>query len=201
MIFITHIIFSLCIYSIFYKMDLLSILLLSFGSLFPDIDRSTSKLGRKFKFIEKIFGHRKFFHSLFGLLFFSALFYFLFDYVFLQNISIFPEDKSTILHYTILFFFGYLSHIFLDSFNPKGILFFYPFSFKDIFKKILIKFDRRKSYLKKYDTIFLKKNNYISFFKIKSGSIGEIILFILLLSILFYLIFYKGRLDLAKLFK
>ena len=57
------------------------------------------------------------------------------------------------------FFIGYLSHLVLDSLTPLGIMFFYPFSKK-----------RTKGF-------------------IRTGSLFENILFILLLALCFYMLF------------
>lgn len=56
------------------------------------------------------------------------------------------------------FFIGYLSHLILDSLTPKGVMFFYPFSKR-----------RTKGF-------------------IRTGSLFENILFILLLALCFYMI-------------
>ena len=59
---------------------------------------------------------------------------------------------------TIAFFIGYLSHLALDSLTPEGVMFFYPFSRK-----------RTKGF-------------------IRTGSLVENILFVLLLVLCFYML-------------
>ena len=85
------------------------------GSLFPDIDLATSKLGSKVKpvstLIHYVFGHRTLFHS--PLLLFALY--------------------GTAMHwvpayqmYWLAFSIGMASHLLLDMFNIKGIPLFYP---------------------------------------------------------------------------
>lgn len=91
------------------------------GSLFPDVDTSTSKIGRKVKIISKIinnmFGHRGLFHCpllIIGL-------FFLFKYIF---------ETNTITEYSIAyvgFLFGMGIHLFCDMFTKGGIPILYPF--------------------------------------------------------------------------
>ncbi|NQU98109.1 metal-dependent hydrolase [Candidatus Woesearchaeota archaeon] len=80
---------------------------LLFGSLFPDIDRSSSILGRKAKFVSWFFSHRGFFHSFYAMILFSLVIYLLFDLVL-----------------ALAFLIGFSSHLFLDSFTKLGISFF-----------------------------------------------------------------------------
>ena len=91
------------------------------GSLFPDIDTSTSKIGRKIKIISKIinniFGHRGLFHCpllIIGL-------FFLFRYIF---------ERNAITEYNIAyigFLFGMGIHLVCDMFTKGGIPVLYPF--------------------------------------------------------------------------
>lgn len=91
------------------------------GSLFPDIDSSTSKLGSKFKIVSKIinnmFGHRGLLHCpllIIGL-------FFLFRNLFWQwNI-----EEYAIVY--IAFLFGMLMHLFCDMTTRGGIPILYPF--------------------------------------------------------------------------
>lgn len=122
MLFRTHIAFSLMVFVLIEKFAVpnriifLSVLL--FFTALPDIDYYDSKIGRKvrpFSYIFNfIFKHRGIFHSLP-----VPFFIFLIIYLF-----------STELAFAALI--GYLSHLFLDCFNPKGIMPFYPFSRKKI---------------------------------------------------------------------
>lgn len=111
MLFFTHIIFSVLIFVFFFNFNVLNFLILLFGTMFVDIDSTTSFLGRKFKIISFLFGHRKFFHSIFSAVFFSILLY-LINYNFAK-----------------FFFIGYVSHLFLDSLTKKGIKLFYPLNY------------------------------------------------------------------------
>lgn len=86
------------------------------GSLFPDIDWQTSKIGQVIapvsKIINMLFGHRTLFHSplLLALLFVIVRYGFP-DYAW----------------FALLFLFGAASHLFLDMLNAKGIPLFYPY--------------------------------------------------------------------------
>lgn len=101
----------------------------SIGSIIPDIDHPTSKLGRKFLLrpisivINKVFGHRTITHSLISTVVFSFLLLlttYLFEGVFHYIYS------NLIIGICV----GYLSHLLLDSFTVKGIPIYYPFSSK-----------------------------------------------------------------------
>ncbi len=86
-----------------------------FGSVFPDIDINSSKIGSTVKplstLINKTVGHRTLFHSplLYGVLLFLS-------YRFL------PESFLYMLGFTV----GAFSHLALDFFNPVGISLFWP---------------------------------------------------------------------------
>ncbi len=86
------------------------------GSLLPDIDICTSKLGSKVKPISKtigkLFGHRTLFHSPLIYLAISISLW-----------SIFPQFDMC---WTSLFL-GIMSHLLLDMFNAKGIPLLYPY--------------------------------------------------------------------------
>ena len=91
------------------------------GSLFPDIDTSTSKVGKKVKIISKIinhmFGHRGLFHSpilMVGL-------FFLLKYIFETN----NITSYNIAYYGFLFGMGI--HLVCDMFTKGGIPLLYPF--------------------------------------------------------------------------
>lgn len=85
------------------------------GSLFPDIDWQTSKVGQVVAPVSKVinffFGHRTLFHS--PLLF--ALLYIIIDW-----------KWSELSWYAAMFVIGAASHLILDMFNEKGIPLFYP---------------------------------------------------------------------------
>lgn len=86
------------------------------GSLFPDIDTKTSRLGQKVKpisgIIGRMFKHRTLFHSpILYILMYMAAMHFL------------PNEKQI----TDCFMTGVISHLFLDMLNIKGIPLFYPF--------------------------------------------------------------------------
>lgn len=86
------------------------------GSLSPDIDNSTSFLGRLIpisKTIERKFGHRTIFHSIFAILLLIAL-----------AVAI----KTQIL---ASFTIGYISHILIDCTSIQGVKIFYPLSIKN----------------------------------------------------------------------
>ena len=98
----------------------------SIGCCIPDIDKSTSKIGRKplikpiSLMIQKMFGHRTITHSLIMSLFTSLILLFSTYYV-----------KGPV-HFLYSNFIigccvGYLSHLLLDSMTVEGIPIFYPF--------------------------------------------------------------------------
>ena len=84
-----------------------------FGSMLPDIDNPSSKLGRNVKIFGYVFKHRGFFHSLSALLLLTWLF------------SHFTGRTAT-----IAVFIGYFSHLLLDNLNYPGIYWFYPLRFR-----------------------------------------------------------------------
>lgn len=87
------------------------------GSLLPDIDTASSKLGRKIapvSWLIRIFiGHRQMFHSL---TFWAIPMIVLWLTKVLPPLTIFSASV------------GILSHLFLDAFNPAGIPIFWPLS-------------------------------------------------------------------------
>ena len=99
----------------------------SIGSIMPDIDKPTSKVGRNIfikplsTYIHKKFGHRTITHSaLLSLLFLSMLI--ASSYMF-RDIPFYFYSN-----FTIGFSVGYLSHLLLDALTVEGIPLFYPFS-------------------------------------------------------------------------
>lgn len=119
-----------------------TILTAMLGSLFPDLDSRTSKLGSKFKLtstiVSKLFGHRGFLHSLF----FALL---------MAGICVFAFWKYEITQYIYLwqgFVIGIVNHLVCDMMTKGGVPLFHP-----LWKK---KF--RLTWMKsgsKYETIFL----------------------------------------------
>ncbi len=112
----THLVFALLIGLLTFKYFNLSptlfIAIVTLTSFLPDIDHPKSKIGRRIKIlsypINFIFGHRKFFHSIFaasGLSF--VIWYFFGDYY-------------------IPFFIGFLSHLVGDALTVQGVNFIYP---------------------------------------------------------------------------
>lgn len=112
MMYYTHLTFGLLasiIYLYFFNVDnlLVFVLITIFFSIFPDIDESRSKIGRKNKIfsipIKFVFGHRDIFHTIYvPLILFTILF----------NLS-----KST----GIAMLLGYSSHLLMDALTRRGI--------------------------------------------------------------------------------
>ncbi len=93
--------------------QVLFVIMTIFFSLLPDIDKVSSKIGRKMKIasfiIETVFGHRGLFHSIWiPLTLFTTLI--VFDYT----------------HLALAISVGYTSHILLDTLTPAGVRIFYP---------------------------------------------------------------------------
>ena len=114
MLFRTHlaVAFLISLVLLYFNINLVFVIIFITASLLPDIDHPSSKIGRRFKFLNYLFSHRGFFHSLFALLIFTILLYFI-NYLL-----------------AIAFFSGYFLHLLLDSFTRQGIFLFYPFSTK-----------------------------------------------------------------------
>ena len=92
------------------------------GSLLPDIDSRTSKLGSKMKIASflanKLFGHRGFLHSPLFIVFMMWLLNLIFT-------------KNNISEYSLLWqglAFGMINHLFCDMMTKGGIPILYPFS-------------------------------------------------------------------------
>lgn len=83
--------------------------LIAFSSLLPDIDSPSSKMGRKMKWVGKIFGHRGFFHT--------PLF-----------LSLFFLIQSEGIKWSLII--GILSHLFLDLMNKGGVMLLWPINKK-----------------------------------------------------------------------
>ena len=86
---------------------LLFVLITILFSIFPDIDDTKSKIGKKNKLISRIinfiFGHRGFFHSIY----IPLILFFVFSYV----------NKEIAVAVLV----GYFSHLFADGLTKKGI--------------------------------------------------------------------------------
>ena len=114
MLFRTHLAVALLISLIllYFNLNLVFIVIFTIAALLADIDSPASKIGKRFKFVNYLFAHRGFFHSLFALLIFTILLSFV-DYLL-----------------ALAFFCGYFLHLLLDSFTRQGIFIFFPFSTK-----------------------------------------------------------------------
>lgn len=92
------------------------------GAILPDIDTPNSYIGKLFlpvsRFLEKNFGHRTLTHSFIGWL-----------SVTLVLSPLYFWNKN----YLIFFSLAYLSHLFLDMLNVRGVTFFWPNSTRDVF--------------------------------------------------------------------
>ncbi len=90
------------------------IALICIASALPDIDESNSRIGRKLRplstIIEKVFGHRNIFHSIFPLIGIFIIFFYVLDW----NVA------------GIAFLLGYSSHLFTDMFTYMGVGLLYP---------------------------------------------------------------------------
>ncbi len=102
----THIIFGIFLATFFSQPYLWVIILIA--SLLPDIDSTTSYLGRKIKTVGRVFEHRGFFHSFF---FFIP-----------ASIIIFSLNFQIGLAFTL----GMGSHLLLDMMTKQGLR-LYPF--------------------------------------------------------------------------
>ena len=105
----THIIFSLFLSTFF--IEPLAWVILIISGLIPDIDSSTSILGRKMKIVGRVFEHRAFFHSVF----------------FFIPAAIIMFSFKPLIGYA--FIVGYSGHILLDMLTKQGIR-LYPFKKK-----------------------------------------------------------------------
>lgn len=102
-----------------------------FGSTLPDIDQATNKIWKFLPFgdhlskvLSKIFmGHRTFTHSIVGVIFFSALFQYLFPLI------LNPNYINGVLVY-LAFMIGYLSHLVGDAVTKEGLPLLFPLKLK-----------------------------------------------------------------------
>lgn len=90
-----------------------------FGSLLPDIDHPTSKIGKKVPILPHFMRHRGFTHSL---LFVGLVYAILVVFFGKYSESAYPEIYMVIP--------GMLSHILLDMLNRQGVQLLFPFSDK-----------------------------------------------------------------------
>ncbi len=119
------------------------------GSFMPDIDMPKSVIGRLFFFIsiplERKFGHRTITHSLIGWAVFSigfmliaGLLFFVFNHFSLNDavanwMEIPLQDRHHhFLRLSAAFSIGYMSHVILDMFNPRGVQLFWPNAGRDV---------------------------------------------------------------------
>ena len=97
---------------------ILFILITIFFSIFPDIDETRSKIGRKYNLTSKIinffFGHRGFIHTIY----IPLILFFIFSFI--------NYDVS------VAILIGYFSHLFLDAITKAGIRPLYPIYNKKI---------------------------------------------------------------------
>ena len=121
MLFYTHVAFSILIGlflidNVFVSNKIVFFIFLVLFSSFPDIDKSNSKIGKKFGIFSKLInffvGHRSFFHSL------------LFIFLGYALLSVFSDLIA------FAFLIGTASHLVLDSMTPAGVAVFYPIQYR-----------------------------------------------------------------------
>ncbi|PKL19330.1 MAG: hypothetical protein CVV49_01235 [Spirochaetae bacterium HGW-Spirochaetae-5] len=102
----------------------------SLFSLLPDIDHPESTIGRIFsplsKYIQRKYGHRTVTHSIFAIMFISAV---LLPLLLIPRLLQWGSPFWTGLYAAALLAFS--SHIFIDLFNKSGVRIFSPFSQKE----------------------------------------------------------------------
>ena len=95
------------------------LLLVLLGSLLPDLDKKKSKISHKIPILPRVLeffaGHRGVYHSIFGCLATALV---------LSPLFAFSWGKALVLAICL----GFLSHLLIDSINPKGIRWFRPLS-------------------------------------------------------------------------
>lgn len=125
------------------------------GSIIPDIDHPNSFVGKHFKTLSKsfntLFGHRGMFHYPIFLLCIIVIMHFSYNSL--------PEDwRYLYVLFCKGFVIGYISHIFLDLFNSKGVKLLKPiinYNFK-IPTGIKIKKKKRKKLKRDMGRISIK---------------------------------------------
>ncbi|MFT4250494.1 MAG: metal-dependent hydrolase [Candidatus Woesearchaeota archaeon] len=110
----THLLFGLLLCVVWLEFvssenALLSVLLILFASVLPDIDEKTSLLGRRVPLLSYFTKHRSFFHSIFFLVICIILLSFLVS-----------------INHVLAFSAGFLSHLLLDMLTPMGVKPFWP---------------------------------------------------------------------------
>jgi len=99
-------------------------------SLLPDIDHPESTIGRIFsplsKYIQRKYGHRTVTHSIFAIMFVSAV---LLPLLLIPRLLQWGGPFWTGLYAAALLAFS--SHVFIDLFNKSGVRIFAPFSQKE----------------------------------------------------------------------
>jgi len=126
MIFRTHILFAFFVYLLFIKIfsanfSFLPLIFILIGAVLPDIDHPKSFINKYYllgigKIISFFSEHRKFWHSIFGMMlifiiFLTMTYCFKLQYIFAFALII-----------------GYFLHLLADSFTPTGIKWFWKFS-------------------------------------------------------------------------
>jgi len=123
MMYYTHLTFGLLVSLLalnFFNIGnkILFILIIIFFSIFPDIDETKSRIGRKYKLISRtinfFFGHRGFLHTIYIPIILFLIF----------NLINYELAIAALL--------GYLSHLFLDAITKQGIKPLYPLIDKKI---------------------------------------------------------------------
>lgn len=95
------------------------------GSLAPDIDHPTSKIGKKFLlkpisiFLNKFFGHRTITHSVIMAILMTII---LFSFSTMTTGDLNYIYTNLVIGFSV----GYFSHLLLDMFTVEGIPVFYP---------------------------------------------------------------------------
>lgn len=115
MLFRTHVLFGVLVWFLldgFIEMPLFVLFWVLLGSVFVDLDSSSSKIARKLWGISWLFKHRGVLHSLAGCFVLSLL-------IGVLN-----------LWMGFGFFAGYLSHLIMDCFTFAGLKLFWPFGFR-----------------------------------------------------------------------
>ena len=94
------------------------------GSLFPDFDTDKSAIARKFHFYIAGLERRGVSHTIYLDIILSVVFYVVIR-IFTRNWD--PIFANLFIWTDYGFFFGYLSHLFLDMLTPMGVPILYPF--------------------------------------------------------------------------
>ena len=95
----------------------IALLTVSAGSYGPDIDIQQSHLGQQHRIISKHLKHRGITHTMFV----PAI---------LLNVMLLAKDLPFLVSFIFGFLLGWLTHIFADLFNKKGVPLLWPFTSK-----------------------------------------------------------------------